>query len=164
MAGSRVGEFARLYDRELEQLEAEVAAYPDDESLWLVSGDIKNPGGTLALHLAGCLNHYLGAVLGGSGYKRKRDEEFAVRDAPKSDVLREVRGARSSVRDALAKIGDFRLRDEMKGVPEAYKGETVSWMLIHLLAHLTYHKGQINYHRRILVEAPAEKAAGRKKK
>ena len=43
MAGSRVGEFARLFDRELERLHEEVAAYPDDESLWRVSGAITNP-------------------------------------------------------------------------------------------------------------------------
>ena len=158
MAGSRVGEFARLYDRELERLEAEVAAYPDDESLWLVSGNITNSAGTLTHHLTGCLNHYLGALLGGSGYKRKRDEEFSVRDTPKADLLREIRSARSAVADALSKIGDFGLRDEMRGVPEAYEGETVSWMLIHLLGHLEYHTGQINYHRRLLVEGKAGKA------
>ena len=86
MAGSRVGEFARLYERELDRLEAEVAAYPDDESLWVVGGNIANPGGTLVLHLAGTLNHYLGALLGGSGYKRDRDEEFSARNVDFSEI------------------------------------------------------------------------------
>jgi len=162
MAGSRVGEFARLYDRELERLHEEVAAYPDDESLWRVSGTIVNPAGTLALHLAGCLNHYVGGLLGGSGYKRNREAEFSTRDVPKSDILRGIRSARSAVADALAKIGDFHLREEMRGVPERFEGETVSWMLIHLLGHLEYHMGQLNYHRRILVEEPAKKKAKKK--
>ena len=162
MAGSRVGEFARLFDRELERLQAVVAAYPDDESLWVVSGNIVNPGGTLALHSAGCVNHYIGSLLGGSGYKRDRESEFETRDTPKNEIIRGIRGARSAVADALAKIGDFRLREEMRGLPERYEGETVSWMLIHLLGHLQYHTGQLNYHRRVLVEEPAKQKAKQK--
>ncbi len=157
MAGSRVGEFARLFERELDRLEAEVAAYPDDESLWVVGGNIANAGGTLALHVTGTLNHYVGALLGGTGYRRNRDEEFSARDVPQGELLRLIRGARSTVGDSLAKLGDFHLREEMRGLPERYEGSTVSWMLMHVLGHIQYHTGQLNYHRRILVEAPKSK-------
>ncbi len=157
MAGSRVGEFARLFERELDRLEAEVAAYPDDASLWVIDGNIANAGGTLALHATGTLNHYVGALLGGTGYRRDRDEEFAARDVPQSELLRQIRAVRNTVADSLAKLGDFRLREEMQGVPERYEGASVSWMLTHVLGHLQYHTGQLNYHRRILVEPAPEK-------
>ena len=62
--------------RELEALKRELAAYPSDADVWATPPGVSNSGGTLALHLAGNLQHYVGAMLGGSGYVRDRAAEF----------------------------------------------------------------------------------------
>ena len=48
--------------------------------MWEVSGEIKNSAGNLCLHICGNLQHFVGAVLGNSGYVRKRDEEFSRKE------------------------------------------------------------------------------------
>ena len=80
-------EFAEIVGRELDRLSELIASYRDPDSLWNVTGDAQNPPGTLALHLAGNLEHYVGAVLGDTGYLRDRVAEFADRDVPKEEIL-----------------------------------------------------------------------------
>jgi hypothetical protein len=76
---SLVGAIGTMMLRELVTLRKQIEAYPSDESLWKVVPGISNSGGTLALHLAGNLQHFIGAVLGSTGYIRDRDAEFSVR-------------------------------------------------------------------------------------
>ena len=71
--------FPHFYNRELKKLREEIAAYPSEESLWLIAGQIKNPSGNLCMHLVGNLNTYIGARLGGTDYVRDRPLEFAGR-------------------------------------------------------------------------------------
>jgi hypothetical protein len=56
--------------RELRALDREIAAYPDDESLWTTPAGAPNSAGNLALHLAGNLRHFIGATLAKTGYVR----------------------------------------------------------------------------------------------
>ena len=66
--------------RELRTLDREIAEYPDDRSPWQTPPGITNSAGTLVLHLAGNLRHFIGTALGKSAYKRNRDAEFSTRD------------------------------------------------------------------------------------
>lgn len=77
-------DFVRIFDRDLDALARQVGSYPDDESLWRLGGGIRNPAGTLAAHLVGNLEHFVGAVLGGTGYVRDRDREFSERPGARS--------------------------------------------------------------------------------
>jgi hypothetical protein len=70
----------QLFDRDLAKLEEEIKLYPMEESLWKITGDIKNSGGNLCLHLCGNLQHFIGSILGNTGYKRNRDYEFAAKN------------------------------------------------------------------------------------
>ncbi len=70
--------------RDLRALRREIEAYPEERDLWRVQPGITNPGGTLALHLAGNLQYFVGAVLGGTWYVRDRDAEFSRRDVPRA--------------------------------------------------------------------------------
>lgn len=54
--------------RDLRGIEQQVAAYPDDESLWIVKPGISNSAGVLAIHAAGALRHFVGSILGKSGF------------------------------------------------------------------------------------------------
>ena len=138
--------------RDLRSVRREIEAYPDDRSLWCEAEGISNPGGTLALHLAGNLQHYVSAVLGRSTYVRDRDAEFSVRDIPKAEVLRRLDQAIESVDEAFRCLTDEDLEKpypEPMGEIHLFTGQ----FLIHQLAHLCYHMGQIDYHRRLITKA-----------
>ena len=95
----------RLYLREIATLERELALYPDDESVWKEPPGLPNPAGTLFLHLAGSLQHFFGAVLGGSGYARDRAAEFSRRGVPRGEIARELSRARRGVEAGFAALG-----------------------------------------------------------
>src|SRR6187551_3396600 len=63
--------------RDLATLRRELDLYADDAGPWREVPGLANCGGTLALHLAGNLRHFVGARLGTSGYVRDRTAEFA---------------------------------------------------------------------------------------
>lgn len=138
-----------IFDRDIRKLEQEIKLYPDDGSVWKVDGAIKNPGGNLCLHLCGNLQHYIGNILGNTGYKRDREFEFSARGLPLQKLFSEVEQTQRSVVNTLKNL-DVSVLD--KQYPEDVFGHpmTTSYFLIHLAAHLGYHLGQINYHRRLL--------------
>ncbi len=68
----------RFSQRELAGFERELHLFPDDETLWRTLPGVPNSAGNLALHVAGNLQHFVGAVLGGSAYRsRSRRRVFA---------------------------------------------------------------------------------------
>ncbi len=139
----------KLLDRDLAVLEKEISSYPSDAELWKVAGDIKNPAGNLCLHLCGNLQYYIGAVLGNSGYVRNRDAEFSTKGLSKEELLNEIATTRKAVALALENLNPNVL--ETIYPVEVFKDPmTTGYFLIHLSAHLGYHLGQINYHRRLL--------------
>ena len=135
--------------RELRALKREIETYPNETDLWAVPPGIANSAGTLALHLAGNLQHFIGARLGGSGYVRQRDVEFSRRDVPRSELLAGIGAAIAAVDRTLAKLSDA---DMTKPYPDALANAKVpaGEFLIHLAVHLGYHLGQVDYHRRIV--------------
>lgn len=144
--------------RELKALRREIETYPTEADLWEVRPGITNPGGNLALHLAGNLQYFLGNVLGKNGYVRNRDAEFGDKDVPRADLLREIDNAIAAVQTGMSKISEA---DLAKPYPETVGGVTSSTgaFLAHFATHLAYHLGQVDYHRRILTgEAKTVKA------
>ena len=140
---------AAILDRDLRTLRREVEAYPDERGLWQEVPGISNVAGTLALHLAGNLQHYLGAHLAGTGYVRDRPAEFARRDVPRAELIRQIEAARAAVKAALSgpKLPDLTaVYPEKIGTSQVVVGD----YLIHLATHLAYHLGQIDYHRRVV--------------
>src|SRR2546428_12899647 len=84
---------AAILRRDLGALRREIEAYADERDIWRVAPGISNCAGTLALHLAGNIQCFVGAVLGGTGYVRDRDAEFARRDVPRAELLRDIDAA-----------------------------------------------------------------------
>jgi uncharacterized damage-inducible protein DinB len=138
-----------LFEQNLSKLHEEISQYPDDSSLWVVKEGIKNSGGNLCLHLTGSLQHFIGNVIGESGYIRNRDAEFTLKNISKHKLLNEIDNTKVAVKDALEQCSKNELA---KNYPLPLNGETVTteFFLLHMLAHLNYHIGQINYHRRLL--------------
>lgn len=140
-----------LFDRDLTKLKSEIEQYKDESNLWLVDGEIPNSGGNLALHLVGNLKHFIGAVLGGSGYVRERDLEFSTKGTPRADILRAIDETMADVDMGLNKLAPTQLEQVYPFVVFADRTEPMrtGWFLLHLATHLNYHLGQINYHRRL---------------
>src|SRR5262249_35503899 len=139
--------------REIRSLHRELDAYPDDASVWATPPGIKNPAGTLFLHLAGGLQHFIGAKLGATGYKRDRDAEFSMRGASRAQIARELDAATAAVDAGFAKVTEAVLAAPFPQQIDGNTFTTADW-LIHLLAHLGYHIGQIDYHRRLVTGDP----------
>lgn len=141
-----------LFDRDLKKLRSEIEQYKDEANLWLVDGEIPNSGGNLALHLVGNLKHFIGAVLGGSGYVRERDLEFSTKGTPRAELLQMIDETMADVAAGLDRVTTEQLEAEYPIVVFADRSEpmTTGWFLMHLATHLGYHLGQINYHRRML--------------
>jgi len=135
--------------RELKALRREIESYPTEDGLWEISDGIANPGGNLALHLAGNLQYFLGNVLGKNGYVRNRDAEFASRDVPRAELLHEIDNAIAAVELGMSKVSEA---DLAKPFPEQVGGVSSSTgaFLAHFATHLAYHLGQVDYHRRIM--------------
>jgi len=135
--------------RELRALDREIAAYPDDESVWLAPPGIGNSAGALAQHLSGNLRHFIGATLGGSGYKRNRDAEFATRGRSREELRADVQSTITELDAALGKVTPQML-ESVYPLPLPDKHRRTGDFLMHLAVHLSYHLGQIDYHRRLL--------------
>lgn len=139
---------AQQFDKYIEQLMNEIRSFPDVDSLWQTLPGINNSPGNLGLHIAGNLQHFIGAILGKSGYVRNRDEEFTQKGLSIDEVLSHLQIARDVVAVTLAGYAE---QDMLRPYPDEFKGRTVSVSeaLSHLFAHLAYHTGQVNYFRRI---------------
>jgi uncharacterized damage-inducible protein DinB len=138
-----------MIDRELAALRRSVEAYRADADLWATPPGIANSGGNLVLHLAGNLQYFFGAVLAKTGYQRDRPAEFSRRDVSRDELLSEIDAASAAVAQGLNRLTDASLREPF---PEQVGGRTVTngdW-IVHLAAHLAYHLGQVDYHRRIV--------------
>lgn len=144
-----VNELQQLISRDLSNLKKELEQYPSESTIWLKPEGINNSAGTLALHLVGNLNHFIGSVLGKTGYVRDREAEFYDRDVPVKELFERIDQTIEVVGNTLRSLTP-------KAIEETYPidvfGEPIGTtkFLIHLHGHLNYHLGQVNYHRRLL--------------
>ncbi|MFT3679507.1 MAG: DUF1572 family protein [Ferruginibacter sp.] len=143
------GTLTAIYNRDLNKLKAEIEQYRDEKNLWRTEKNIANAAGNLCLHLVGNLNHFIGAILGNTGYTRNRELEFSQKDISKEELILLIEGTIKVINDTLAGLNKDNL-DADYPVIVFEKKMTTEYFLIHLLAHLSYHLGQINYHRRLL--------------
>ena len=138
-----------LFDRNLGLLLQELNLFRDEARLWQTTGTIKNTAGNLCLHLVGNLNTYMGKNLGHLPYTRDRDAEFSRRGVPKQTLIEMVEETKQRVHTALAAMQTEQLDETYVENVMGYE-MTTRYFLLHLLAHLSYHLGQINYIRRAL--------------
>ena len=101
------------------------------------------------MHLVGNLNTYIGAELGNTGYIRQRELEFSIKDISRSELVGKISETINTVNNALDKLSAHDLQAEYPVLVFAEKTST-EYLLIHLATHLSYHLGQVNYHRRLL--------------
>jgi hypothetical protein len=139
----------QIFRRDLLKLRQEIASYTDEDKVWHVEKKISNSAGNLCLHLVGNLNTYIGAELGKTGYIRDRDLEFSQKGLCIESLIEKIDSTMVAVDTSLAKYDDSILQSEY---PQKVFADsmTTGFFLLHLAAHLNYHLGQVNYHRRLL--------------
>jgi Protein of unknown function (DUF1572) len=138
-----------IFERDLNRLITEINLYRDEDNLWVIKEGISNSAGNLTLHLLGNLNHFIGSAIGHSGYVRYRDDEFALKNIPRADLVTSIENCILMVKNTIYKLTaeDF---EKLFPIEIFGKPLTTGFMLLHLTTHLAYHLGQINYHRRLL--------------
>ena len=138
-----------MFRRDLEKLRSEIELYKNEKSIWRVERNIANSAGNLCMHLVGNLNTYIGAEFGKTGYVRDRPLEFSIKDVPRQELIQKVNDTIAVVEESLDTIKPEQLLEDYPQQVFDYK-MTTGYFLIHLATHLSYHLGQINYHRRLL--------------
>jgi len=142
-----------IIKRELLKLKTEIESYTDESNLWRVEKNITNSAGNLCLHLIGNLNTYIGATLGQTGYIRNRDSEFSLKNIPVIELIQKIEDTIQMTDHIIPGLTPDQLKKEY---PIIVLNEPTSteYFLVHLATHLTYHLGQINYHRRLIDRQP----------
>lgn len=138
-----------LFERDLKKLKSEIESYKNEKNLWCTEKDIANSAGNLCLHLIGNLNTYIGAQIGKTNYIRHRELEFSSKNIPRTELVKSINETIIVVNKALDKLTDDQLKNEYPILVFEQKTSTEHF-LVHLITHLNYHLGQINYHRRLL--------------
>ena len=138
-----------LFNRDLERLKAEISQYKYEANIWIIKADIKNSAGNLCLHLVGNLNTYIGKELGKTDYLRNRELEFSAKNIPRKELIEKIENTISVINQTLDNLDEAVLATQFP-VLVFDKSTTTGFFLVHLSTHLSYHLGQINYHRRLL--------------
>jgi uncharacterized damage-inducible protein DinB len=138
-----------LFTRDLNRLRNEIESYKKEENLWKVEGRIANSAGNLCLHLVGNLNTYIGKEIGKTDYIRNREMEFSLKNVSREELLNKIDDTIKVVNKSLDNLDDSTLAKEYPLLVFEERTST-EYLLVHLSTHLTYHLGQINYHRRLI--------------
>lgn len=141
--------FKTLFRKDLYKLKTEIELYRNEETIWHIEKSIANSAGNLCLHLVGNLNTYIGAVLAKTNYVRNRDLEFSLKDIPKETLVKMIEDTIPVVEKGLDQLQEQQLNDDFPIIIWE-KTTSTAYTLVYLLAHLNYHLGQVNYHRRLL--------------
>ncbi|MAJ52272.1 MAG: DinB superfamily protein [Flammeovirgaceae bacterium] len=139
----------KLFLRDLEKLEKEINAYRNEHSIWHTDLEISNSAGNLCKHLTGNLRHFIGNILGSSDYVRDREAEFSTPHLSKAALNLEIASTKEAINLTFNQLHTNKMQQIYPIEVFGHK-MTVQYFLLHLLSHLNYHLGQVNYHRRLL--------------
>jgi uncharacterized damage-inducible protein DinB len=147
----KMSDFVWQYNNGLDKLKEELLAYDDENTMWLIEKNIKNSAGHLAQHLVGNLKTFVGKYMGEISYQRERDREFNERQFDRNTLLQLIDETKEAISKTLEdKDISFLMQPFPKEAVVIKEDQTNGFMLTHLYAHLNYHLGQVNYHRRLL--------------
>ncbi|BFM45296.1 hypothetical protein CFS9_39370 [Flavobacterium sp. CFS9] len=142
-------ELISFFERDLDKLISEIELYKEEENIWKVERSISNPAGNLALHLVGNLNEFIGKYIGHTNYIRDRDLEFAQKNVARTKIIEMIKDTQKMIRTSISMLSKEELEKDYP-ILKFSESCTTEYLLVHLMTHLTYHLGQINYHRRLI--------------
>lgn len=142
LAASVTADFAS-YFRHLALRVDKAAMAVTEEQLWTKPFPFGNSIGHLVLHLTGNLNHYVGALIAGSGYIRDREHEFTDQvHHPRPELLARFHQAVEMVVQTLLAQDDasYSLPAESQHPIQSRFG-----LFLVCAAHMNNHIGQMSY-------------------
>jgi len=139
----------QIFERDLNRLITEIDLYKNEQNIWRIEEDILNSAGNLTLHIIGNLNTYIGKEIGKTNYIRNRELEFSQKGISKHELIKSLNETIDIVRKSLINLQQNELENEYPTLVFTEKTST-GFLLVHLTTHLTYHLGQVNYHRRLI--------------
>lgn len=123
----------------------------DDGQVWWRPHADSNAVGNLVLHVCGSSRHFLGRVVGGTGYERDRKAEFAQRGPiARADLLRVLDETVAETDGILGGLDPARLL-EVREVPRD-SPQSVLALVLRITHHWAVHTGQIAYATKLLTE------------
>jgi uncharacterized damage-inducible protein DinB len=75
--------------------------------------------------------------------------EFSLKNVPRTELLDKIDDTAQVVNKSLDSLDESTLVNEYP-VLVFEEMTSTEYLLVHLTTHLTYHLGQINYHRRLI--------------
>jgi uncharacterized damage-inducible protein DinB len=144
-------ELITFFENELNQLITEIGLYKNEHNIWKTEKSVSNSAGNLTLHLIGNLHTFIGKEIGKTNYVRRRELEFSKKEVPRAELIEGINDTIEMVKQSLASITNEELKNDYS-ILKFSKKESNEYLLVHLIKHLTYHLGQINYHRRLIDE------------
>lgn len=133
----------REIERYAHEFLALIASLPE-EQIWSKKGGIPNSIGTLARHLTGNLNHYLGAGILKNGYARGREREFTETNLPKEKIISDLQAAVQVAKQAAEEV-DVGIVDLAYKAPSGEEFESLAYHVVRLATHFALHCGQADY-------------------
>ena len=129
------GEFLPRLLRCLEEL--------TDEDVWWRPNESANSVGNLVLHLAGNVEQWINAGLGGAHNARDRNGEFSMRDpVPKNELRAKITAVLRRADETLSHFDPAHLMERRK--IQVYDVTCLD-ALSHVVEHFAQHLGQIVY-------------------
>lgn len=135
--------------RDLNSLINEIELFPNDTLLWQTLPGITNSAGNIILHICGNLKHFIGSVLGSSGFVSNCEAEFVTKTGTKSELTANNEETIEILEKTFPKISEEIPEDKFP-VSIGEMEFPTSRFLIHLSTHLSMHLGQAGYLRRVL--------------
>ncbi|ADV51081.1 DUF1572 family protein [Cellulophaga sp. E16_2] len=137
-----------IFKRDLLKLKVEIESYKEEASLWKVDKSITNSAGNLCLHIVGNLNALICVPFGKTNYIRNREAEFSFKNSSRPVLIKQVDDTIIAIEKSLETIKEADLKNDSPKIPSKEEITTIDYYLTHLATHLSYHLGQVNYHRR----------------
>ena len=122
-----------------------------DEVLWQKS-TLPNSIGVIARHLAGNLNHYLGAGVLQNGYQRQRENEFHGPPLPREVLIADLETAIAVARTAIGAIDGSRAQAPHT-TPCGEHYDSLAYLVTRLTTHFAYHTGEAYYASKLLAKS-----------
>jgi len=138
-----------IFERDLNKVKKEIDLYEKEELIWLVRSEVNNSAGNLVLHLCGNLKHFIGAVLGNTGFKRDREAEFSTKNVSRESLHKQIDETHKVVLETLDNMNELEL-EATYPINVLREDMSTEFFLTHLATHLSYHLGQLTYHRRLI--------------
>ena len=138
-----------IFERDLNKIKKEIDLYENEEMMWVIKAEVNNSAGNLVLHLCGNLKHFIGVVLGDSGFKRDRDAEFNGPNVSRASLHKQIDETRNIVMETLNNLNELKLESTYP-INVLRENMSTEFFLTHLATHLSYHLGQLTYHRRLI--------------